>query len=159
MRKLKKKYKRPQTMWDKARIDRDAILKKNYGLVRKKEIWKAETMLRKYRRFARRLAAIRDKSAEKVLIGKLVDLGLLGKGAGLDECLSLTVENILDRRLETIVFKKGFANTAKQSRQLITHGHVKIDGKKSVNPGRFLSIGEESGIVVDMTVPKKAGAS
>jgi small subunit ribosomal protein S4 len=156
MRKLKKKYKRPQMLWDKARIDRDAILKKNFGLVRKKEIWKAETILRKYRRFARRLAALRDKQGEKILIGKLVDMGLLNKGAGLDDALGLTVENILERRLQTVILRKGMATTPKQSRQLIVHGHVKVGGRKSVNPGRFLTVGEEGSMEVDMQVQKKS---
>jgi len=148
MRKLKKKYKRPQMLWDVARIEKDKELKKNYGLLRKHEIWKAETFLRKYRRLARRLAAIKDKKSEKTLITKLVDLGLLEKGSGLDDVLGLNVENIFERRLQTIVFKRGFANTPMQSRQLIVHGHVKVGGRKAASPGRLLLKDEESKIEV-----------
>jgi small subunit ribosomal protein S4 len=83
-------------------------------------------------------------------------MGLLSKGAGLDDALGLTVENILERRLQTVLLRKGMATTPKQSRQLIVHGHVKIGGKKSVNPGRFLTVSEEGSMEVDLQVPKKA---
>lgn len=79
---------------------------REYGLRRKREIWKAESILREYRRRARELAAKKDKEGEKVLLEKLNRLGLLEKNAELDDVLSLSLEKILDRRLQTIVFKK-----------------------------------------------------
>ena len=148
MRKSKKKYKRPKMIWDKARIERDKELKKTFGLLRKREIWKAETLLRKYRRLARRLAAIKDEKTEKELMDKLAKLGILGKGTGLDDVLSLSVENILDRRLQTIVFKRGLASTPKEARQMIIHGHVKVGGKKASYPSYLIPKSEEDKIEV-----------
>jgi len=157
MKKSKKKYKRPKMIWDKARIERDKELKKNFGLVKKREIWKAETLLRKYRRLTRRLAATKDKKTEKELVEKLSKLGILEKGAGLDDVLSLTVENILDRRLQTIVFKRGLANTPKEARQMIVHGHVKIGGRKASYPSYLVPKIEEDKIeVVRRKVKAKA---
>ncbi len=61
--------------------------------------------------------------------------GILQETAVLDNVLDLTIEDILERRLQTIVFRKGLARTVFQSRQLITHGHVTIDGRRVTIPG------------------------
>lgn len=135
MRKLRRKIKKPRTPWDKERIDKERQLMKTYGLRRKKEIWKAESTLRSFRRRARDLAAKKDKIQEKILLDKLQKLGLLNKDATLDDVLSLTIEKLLDRRLQTFVLKNNLANTPKQARQLITHGHISVDDRKIVYPG------------------------
>ena len=135
MRKLRSKIKKPRTPWDKERIDKERQLMKTYGLRRKKEIWKAESTLRSFRRRARDLAAKKDKIQEKILLDKLQKLGLLNKDATLDDVLSLTIEKLLDRRLQTFVLKNNLANTSKQARQLITHGHISVDDRKIVYPG------------------------
>jgi len=154
MRRFKKKYKRPQMLWDSARIARDTELKKAFGLTRKQEIWKAETLLRKYRRMARSLVATKDKQAEKQLLTKLVNLGMLEKGAGLDDVLGMTIENLLGRRLQTILLRKGIATTPIQARQMIVHGHVKIGGRKATHPSTLVLKDEEDKIEV-MLKPKK----
>jgi len=134
LRKIKKKLKKPRAPWDKERINKENELIKVYGLRRKREIWKAESSLRSFRGRARDLAAKKGKTQEKVLLEKLHKMGLLGKDASLDDVLGLTVENILDRRLQTFVFKNKLANTLKQARQLITHGHVAVDGRRIIYP-------------------------
>lgn len=134
MRKIKKKFKKPIKPWDKERMGKESILLKTFGLRRKHEIWKAESILRSFRRRARDLAARRDKTQERILLDKLYKMGLLGKNADLDDVLSLTGENLLERRLQTIVFKKKIANTPKQARQLITHGHIAIEGRRTIYP-------------------------
>jgi len=142
MKNIKKKYETPPTRWNKERIEAEKIILKNYGLRKKREIYRAQAILRKYRRMARELTAKSDKVKEKLIIGKLVKLGLLNEGATLDDILSLTVENIFDRRLQTVLLKKGLANTPKHSRQMIVHGHVSIDGRKIVYPS-YLVLREE----------------
>lgn len=146
MKKSKKTYKRPKRMWNRARIDRDKKLKETFGLFREREIWRAETMLRKYRRLARELVGTRDKEKEKALISKLADMGVLEKKATLDDVLGMSVENILNRRLQTLVFNKGLANTPKHARQLIVHGHIKVNGRVSRHPSRIILKDEEGKI-------------
>lgn len=158
MRRFKKKYKRPQIMWDSARIARDKELKKTFGLTRKQEIWKAETLLRKYRRLARSLVATRDKQAEKDLLTKVVNLGLMDRGAGLDDVLGMNVENVLGRRLQTILIRKGVATTPAQARQLIVHGHVKIGGRKATHPSTIVPTSDEDKIEVLIAVKKPVPA-
>ena len=146
MKRQQKKYEKPLRPWDRTRIEAEKKLKQNYGLRRKKEIWRAESILRNYRRQARNLAAKKDKEKEKILIDKLVKIGLLNTGADLDDVLVLNVENLLERRLQTLTFKKGIAKTSKQARQLIVHGHVAIDGKRVRWPGTIVPISEEGKI-------------
>ena len=72
---------------------------------------------------------------ENELLAQLKKKGILQETAVLDNVLDLTIEDILERRLQTIVFRKGLARTIFQSRQLITHGHVTIDGRRVTIPG------------------------
>jgi len=146
MRIQKKKYERPLKPWDKTRIETEKKLLKDYGLRRKKEIWRAESILRNYRRLARTLAAKKDKEMEKILLDKLFRMGLIEKSASLDDVLALTVEKILDRRLQTLVLKKGLTNTPKQARQFIVHGHIALDGRRVKWPSTLIKKGEEKKI-------------
>jgi len=149
MKRSRKKYERPLKPWDKSRIERDKEIMKKYGLRKKMEIWKTEAVLRKYRRMARELAAKKDKEKEKILIDKLVRLGLLGESAKLDDILGLNIENFLDRRLQTVVFKKGLVKSPKHARQAVVYGHVRIEKRKVVYPSYFVSLEEENKIEVD----------
>jgi len=135
MRKIKKKLKKPFRPWDKDRIEEENKLKRRYGLRRKREIWKAESILRNYRRRVRNISAQNDKEGEKILLEKLFKMGIIdSKKVELDEVLDLEVEAILRRRLQTIVFEKGLANTHMHARQLIVHGHIAVDDRRTTFP-------------------------
>jgi len=146
MKKQKSKFERPRRPWDKVRIEEEKRIMQNYGLRRKKEIWREESILRNYRRLARSLAARRDKEQEKILLDKLFRMGMISKEAGLDDVLVLTVENILDRRFQTIVFKKGLAKNMKQARQYIVHGHIAFEGRRIKWPSMLVPLGGEEKI-------------
>jgi len=146
MKRQKKKYEKPLRPWSKAGIEDEKKLKKDYGLRRKKEIWRAESILRNYRRIARSLAAKGDKEKEKILLEKLIKLGLVRPEASLDNILALNIENILERRLQTLVFKKGLAHSAKQARQYIVHGHIALDGRRTRWPSTLVSLSDEGKI-------------
>ncbi|MEM5829190.1 MAG: 30S ribosomal protein S4 [Candidatus Aenigmatarchaeota archaeon] len=148
MKRSRKKYEKPRKPWDKTRIEKEKEILKNFGLRRKRELWKAEAVLRKYRRMARDLIAKKDEKSEKMLIEKLVKIGILKEGAALDDVLALTVEDILERRLQTIIYRMGLANSLKHARQLITHGHVKINGRKITYPSYMVTKDEENKIEV-----------
>ena len=148
-KKQRKKYRRPSHPWEKDRIEAENKLLRKYGLRRKEEVWKTETLLRSFRRNARRLLAASGPQAEletKQMLERLKRLGLISGGATLDDVLGLTVENILERRLQTIVSKKGLAKTLLQARQLVLHGHVIISGKRVTVPSYLVSVKEEGEI-------------
>lgn len=149
-KKQKKKYESPKKPYDKSRIESEKNILKEFGLRRKHEIWRAESMLRNFRRRARELLARPDEKKEKDLFQKLHSLGVTC--LKLDDILGVSLENILSRRLQTVVFKKGLANTSKQARQLIVHGHVSIDGKKIRWPSYLMQSNEEDKITVDLKI-------
>lgn len=150
----RRKYETPSNPWDKQRMEKETDILKNFGLKNKKEIWKNEAFVRKYRRLVRELIAKEDKEREKFLIDKLIKLGLLNGGAGLDDVLGLKVEDLLERRLQTIIFRKGIVNSIKQARQAITHGHIFINGRKTVYPSYLVSREEDDKIETNLMLQK-----
>ena len=142
----KKSYKTPSHAWDKERIEMEREILKSYGLKKKVEIWKAETFLRKFRHLARKLAATKDKETEKIIIDKLSKLGVLGENATIDDVLGLTLEKVLQRRLQTVLVNRGLVTTSKQARQYIVHGHVMINGRKIIYPSYIVPKDEETKI-------------
>ncbi|MEM1535724.1 MAG: 30S ribosomal protein S4 [Candidatus Pacearchaeota archaeon] len=140
----RKKYKKPRKLHDAARIAEERELIKKYGLKNKREIWKAEAKLRKIREQAKKLILHPEKQEE--FIEHLNKLGLVSKNATIDDVLALTKEDILNRRLQTIVFKKKLARTIKEARQLIVHKKIKINGAACNVPGRIVSVKEEATI-------------
>ena len=145
-----KHYNTPSHPWQKVRIEEERTLIHQYGLKNKKEIWKANTKIRSMRRQARRLTASSgDEQAQKekgLLLSKLNRIGLLEQDSGLEDVLRMTAENILDRRLQTQVYLQGLASTAKQSRQLIVHGHISVDGAVARVPGMIVTRLQEKNI-------------
>lgn len=148
-RRLRNKIERPKRLWDKDRISHDKVLRTEYGLKKSGEIWRAQTAeLKKYRREARRLLSLspeeRERDENKILT-KLARLGIMKQGK-LEDILGLEIKDVLERRLQTLVAKKGLARTMKQARQLITHGFIGINGKRITVPSYMVTVEEESGI-------------
>ena len=148
MRNIRRKFSRPKAHWDTTRIADERDLLKDYGLMTKRELWKSEAILRNFRQRARDLIAVENKTEERVLIEKLAKLGILKKDSTLDDVLALNVRDILNRRLQTIVFNKGIAKTPMQARQLIVHGHVLIDDEKTTFPSYMIPAESENKVKV-----------
>lgn len=155
MKRQRRKYQLPKRPWDRERLETEKELVKKFGLKSKRELWKAQALLRKYRSLARELVAKSSKDKEDILKQKLMRLNILSQDGTLDSVLSLTVEDFLNRRLQTVIFKKNLANTPKQARQFITHGNVVIDDKKIVYPSYLVTSDEESKIIVKVSPVKK----
>lgn len=154
MRRFRKKYKRPKVPYNANQIAEERALVKKYGLKRKKEIWIARDLIRRYRQRARELIAVKNPEQETILLEKLVSIGMLKKGDGLDNALSLTVENLLDRRLQTVMHAKGMSKTPNQARQAIVHGHVSIGGRRASFPSYIVSVHEEAEIMSTFKPPE-----
>jgi len=50
---------------------------------------------------------------------------------------------LLERRLDNVIYRLGFAQTRAAARQLVNHGHVKVNGRKVNIPSYSVSEGEE----------------
>ncbi len=141
-KKHRKKYATPFKPYDKERISKEKKIMQEFGMRRKKEIWRAESILREFRRRARELQAKPDAVLEKQLFDKLKKLGI--DVSALDSVLEIRLENFLSRRLQTVLCRKGFATTPKQARQFITHGHVYIGERRVKWPSYIVKKSEDS---------------
>jgi small subunit ribosomal protein S4 len=149
-----KQYQTPKRPFEKTRIEEETRLVIEYGLRNKREVWKAQAYLRRYRKAARDLLSLMSAGADvqvfetkkSVLIDHIQRMGLLGPDADIDDVLSLKVPAQLERRLQTLVHRQGLARSPKQARQLITHGHIAINGKRVSIPGYRVKRVEETQI-------------
>ncbi|TFG33291.1 30S ribosomal protein S4 [Candidatus Thorarchaeota archaeon] len=151
-RRQKKKYVVPKRPFDTDRFEEELQLIGNYGLRNKRELWRHSTELSNYRRQARTLLALppsERQQTEKELVDKLVRIGVLEQPS-LDHVLDLTLENVLDRRLQTLVFRKGMAASMHHARQLVSHGHIALDNARVTTPARLMTVGEEDRITYTM---------
>jgi len=146
---LKKQYETPNRAWNQERIDQEDYLKQNYGLKNKREIYKAYSELRNFRRQARKLVAEEDAEQRQEVIEKANGLGLVKSDADITDLLTLGVEDILNRRLQTAVDRRGHADSPLHARQLVVHGRVKVNGERVNVPGYMLTQEEEKTIEVE----------
>lgn len=149
--KPKKTYHRPRRIWTIDQLNAELYILGTYGLRNKRELWKAQSEIARIRNQARALLAIptevrRDK--ELRLLGFLNRLGLVNESATLDDVLNLKIEDILERRLQTIVMRKIMSKSAIEARQIVSHRHVSV-GSRTVNlPGYIVRKDEEQNIIV-----------
>ncbi len=145
----KKEYEKPKKLWNKERIEEEGKLRDEFGLKNARELWKAQTVLRKMRREARRLLAGRGAKIDErktQLIGRVTSLFIRNPQASVDDILALGDRDVLDRRLQSQIFKKGLAKTMRQARQFITHGHIAVDGRRVSSPSYLVKFSEEEKI-------------
>lgn len=148
----RKKYSTPSHPWQRERIEQEKTLIKEYGLKNKKEIWRMDSLLGRFKQQAKNLIArtnTQSRKEEKQFVTKLVKLNLIKEDAKMDDILGLDIKNVMGRRLQTQVFSKGLAKSAKQARQFITHGHVCVGSQKITVPSYLVKIDEEEKIRFD----------
>lgn len=148
-KKQRKKYETPRFIWRPDVIQEELRLVGQYGLRNKRELWKNKTMMSKFRGIARSLIGKTPeerRKMEKDLLGRLKKLGIIHETAVLDDVLDLTIEDILERRLQTIVFRKGLAKSIHQARQLVTHGHISIGHQRVTAPSYLVTRPEENDV-------------
>jgi small subunit ribosomal protein S4 len=149
-----KHYETPNHPYQGERIASEHSLVDRYGLGNKEELWRAQSELRSYRREARDLLGqpqddetVQRRSEE--FLGRLKRVGILNEADELGDVLSLEIEDILERRLQTVVYRKGLANTTQQARQFIVHGHVVVGEQRHCIPSYVVDIDEEDLVAFD----------
>jgi small subunit ribosomal protein S4 len=155
-KKPRKKYETPRFPWQTDTLQTELRLIGEYGLRNKKEFWRHRTMISKFRGIARSLLGMsveERRKREKQLLNRLYRLGILLEEAKLDDVLDLSIEDLLERRFQSLVFRKGLAKSMYQARQLIVHGHVAIEGRRLSSPGYLVLRGEEAKIGYASTSP------
>jgi len=150
IKKLRKKYETPAHPWLKDRILQEKEYVREYGFKNKKEIWKEIFKLRKARDQAKKIIATKlseqSQKEKEQLINRLLKYGLATQESKIEDVLALKASDFFQRRLQTLVLKKGLAKSIGQSRQFIVHGHIFIGDKKVTAPSYMVSLEEESKI-------------
>ncbi|PIU71757.1 30S ribosomal protein S4, partial [Candidatus Woesebacteria bacterium CG06_land_8_20_14_3_00_39_27] len=87
---------------------------------------------------------LREKQKVKRLYGllekqfrKYVELALKSKGNTGEKLIGF-----LEKRLDNVIFRLGFAPSRPSARQIVSHGHVLVDGKKVNIPSYGLKVGQ-----------------
>ena len=148
-KKQRKKFSKPDHPWRKERIESEKEIVQQYGLKRKQEIWKMDSMLKKFLNRAKSLIAQRSAQSElekKQLLSRLHTLGLLKKDSRIEDILNLTLKDVMERRLQTLLCRKNLSNSMLQSRQFITHEFVAVGNRKITSPSHLISLQEEPNI-------------
>jgi ribosomal protein uS4 len=152
MKRKHKTYSRPKRPFDKARIQEEVEIKKEFGLKNKKEIWKAEAKIKKIREKAKKLISV-DESEKDAFFERLKKIGF--KVNSISDVLSLDKKDYLKRRLQTILVTKKLVSTLREARQLITHKKVFV-GENNVNsPSYIIPVDLENKIAIRSKKQKK----
>lgn len=158
-KKLRRKYDTPSHPWRGDRIKEENEILAKFGLKNKKEVWRLQSYIRDLRGQTRMLQAkirTQDQQAIKeadALLRRCYSLGILPEGAPLQEVLAIPLDQVIGRRLESLVYAKGLASTYKQARQMIVHGHITLKGRKMTIPGILIRKGDERTIEYDSGSP------
>ncbi|MBS3126021.1 30S ribosomal protein S4 [Candidatus Woesearchaeota archaeon] len=143
----KKKYSTPSHPWQKARIEEEKVLLKEYGLVNKKEIWKMNSLLKGFTQQAKQLITLTTAQADKEqkqFLKRLHRMGILSEGTQLEDVLSLKLHDVMKRRLQSQVFQRSLSRSMKQARQFITHKHIRVRDTAVTSPSYIVMRDEES---------------
>merc|ERR1711977_720466 len=130
-----KTYKVPRRPFESARLDSELKLVGEYGLRNEREVWRVQLTLSKIRRAARQLLTLEEKDPKRLfegnaLIRRLVRVGVLDESR-------MGIEDFLERRLQTCVYKLGLAKSIHHARVLIRQRHIRV-GKQIVNVPSFV---------------------
>ena len=138
-----KTFKKPRRPFEKERLDAELKLVGEFGLRNKRELWRVQMALSKIRQAARTLLTLDDKDTKRIFEGaalmrRMYRYGFLDESqTKLDYVLALTPADVLERRLQTLVFKLGLAKSIHHARVLIRQRHIRV-GKQVVNVPSFM---------------------
>jgi small subunit ribosomal protein S4 len=155
IKKIRKKYSKPSHPWRIERITEQNQIIKEFGIPKKTELWKVIAKLESFKNQAKNLSARSDAQAkiEQInLVKKLESLNLI-KETTLEAILGISLKDVLNRRLQTIVYRKGYSKTMSQARQLITHRHILVSGKINSSPAYLVRNSEEANVEISPKSP------
>lgn len=151
MKRKHKTYSKPKRPFDKARIEEEGQIRKEFGLKNKREIWKADARIKSIREKAKQLISS-DEKEKNSFFERIRKIGL--NVSSISDVLSLDKKDYLKRRLQTILVEKKMARTPKGARQLITHKKVLVGGKSVSSPSYIVPVNLENKISLKQSKEK-----
>ena len=151
-RRPRKTYQTPRHPWRKEQLEEELHLLGEYGLRNKRELRHHETVLSEIRGIARSLLGGSEEQRalmERPYLKRLARLGILPETANVDNILDLGVKDLMERRLQTVVWRAGLAKSVHQARQFVSHGHISVAGEVVSVPSYLVGREEESRIAFD----------
>jgi small subunit ribosomal protein S4 len=155
-RKPHKAFQTPRHPWRKDQLEEELHLVGDYGLRNKRELRRHETDLSQIRGIARTLLGEEEAARaqlERPYLTSLSRRGLLPESATVDNILDLNVKDLMERRLQTIVYRSGLAKSVYQARQFVIHGHISVAGDVVTVPSYVVRRDLESRIAFHSTSP------
>merc|ERR1711959_626806 len=163
LRNFSKTSKRPRRSYDKERLDAELKLIGTYGLKNKREIWRVGLVLSKVRAVARQLLTLEKRDPQRIFEGqalmrRMIRYGILEEDKQrLDYVLELKIENFMERRLQTLVFKRGLAKSIHHAPVLIRQKHIRV-GRQIVDiPSFMVRVESQPHIEFSLTSPFGGG--
>ncbi len=158
-----KTFRKPKRSFEKERLDAEMKIVGEYGLKNKREVWRVQYAMAKIRTAARHLLTMDDKSEARMfqgeaLLRRMVRLGLLLESEKkLDYLLGLTTAKMMERRLQTKVFKLGLAKSVHHARTLIRQRHIRVGKQICDIPSFLVRLDSEKHIDFALTSPFGGG--
>ena len=155
-RKPKKAFATPRHPWRKDQLEEELHLVGDYGLRNKRELRRHETDLSQIRGIARTLLGEEEAERgplERQYLTSLARQGILPDSAIVDNILDLNVKDLMERRLQTVVFRTGLAKSIWQARQFVIHGHISVAGDIVTVPSYVVRRDQEPRIAFHATSP------
>jgi small subunit ribosomal protein S4 len=155
-RKPHKAFETPRHPWRKDQLEEELHLVGDYGLRNKRELRRHETDLSQIRGIARTLLGEEEEARahlERQYLTSLARRGILPESATVDNILDLNVKDLMERRLQTIVYRSGLAKSVYQARQFVIHGHISVAEDIVTVPSYVVHRDQESRIAFHQASP------
>merc|ERR1711957_701980 len=158
-----KTFRKPKRPFEKERLDAEMKIIGEYGLKNKREVWRVQYALAKIRTAARQLLTLDEKNEQRIFAGdallrRMIRLGLLAENEKkLDYVLGLTTAKIMERRLQTKVFKLGLAKSIHHARCLIRQRHIRVGKQICDIPSFIVKVDSEKHVDFALTSPFGGG--
>lgn len=142
----------PRRPYEKERLESEIKLAGKFGLRCKREIWRLNKKVMKIRKSASEMLTLEPNDPRRVfqgeaLVRRLRKMKLLKESSALDDVLNLKVEDLLERSLQTLVYRQGMAKSTHHSRVLIRQRQIAVKNKLVNVPSFAVNKDSESQII------------